>query len=282
MEELEGRTAVVTGAAGGIGYGIAAAAAAAGMAVALADIDGERVAEAAARLAEGGATAEGFAVDVSDPASVDQLRDAVMARFGQVDLLCNNAGVGLRKPLIDTSADDWQWVFSINVFGVVNGLRSFIPVMAGGPPDSHHVVNTSSMSGVRVGVTGQQTMYVGSKFAVVGLSEALRPELEPLGIGLSVFLPGPFRTEMGVHSRRAQELQGRVISRPAAEDSYDRMPVDYRDPMEAGPLVIEAVRRNLPFVVSHPQFWPQVAGGQERLRAAFAEAATREGIPFSG
>ena len=275
MEELEGRVAVVTGAAGGIGFGIAAALAEAGMAVAVADIDGERAAAAAGRLAEAGRPVQGFPVDVADPTSVESLRDAVLARFGHVHLLCNNAGVGRRLELTASTPEDWAWVFSVNVFGVVNGLRAFVPVMAGAPGE-HHVVNTSSMSGVRVGVTGLQSIYVGSKFAVVGLSEALRAELDPLGIGLSILLPGPFVTDMASSSRRARELQGADPLPEMTETPLAGVPQGYLDPMAAGPMVVDAVRRNLPFVVTHPQYWPQVAAGHQRLADAFADAARRD------
>ena len=218
---------------------------------------------------------------MADPGSVEALRDAVLERFGHVHLLCNNAGVGRRLELTESTPDDWAWVFSVNVFGVVNGVRAFVPVMAG-PPGEHHIVNTSSMSGVRVGVTGHQSIYVGSKFAVVGLSEALRAELEPLGIGLSILLPGPFTTDMATSSRRARELQGADPFPEAPEIPVTSMPRGYLDPMAAGPMVVDAVRRNLPFVVTHPQSWPQVAAGHQRLADAFADAARRDQAATGG
>jgi NAD(P)-dependent dehydrogenase (short-subunit alcohol dehydrogenase family) len=206
MEELAGRTAVVTGGAGGLGLAMATALAAEGMGVAMADIDGDQARAAAEELRQSGADAQGYAVDVSDYGSVEALRDRVLEHFGQVHLLCNNAGVGCRRLVVDSTPEDWSWVFGVNVFGPVNGMRAFVPVMSGAPGE-HHIVNTSSLSGVRVGVTGNQSIYVGSKFAVVGLSEAVRVELEELGIGLSILLPGPFRTDMQTRSARARELQ---------------------------------------------------------------------------
>ena len=276
MEQLEGRTAVVTGAAGGLGRAMAMAFAAEGMSVGIADIDGERAEAAAAGLRRSGADAAGFAVDVADPGSVEDLRDRALERFGHVHLLCNNAGVGCRRPIVESSPEDWQWVFSVNVFGPVNGMRAFVPAMSGAPGE-HHIVNTSSMSGVRVGVTGHQSIYVGSKFAVVGLSEAMRAELEPLGIGLSVLLPGPFTTDMASTSRRARQIQTGETDDEADGPPLAAAPVGYLDPAAVGPMVVDAVRRNLPFVVTHPQFWPQVAAQQQRLADAFSDAARRDG-----
>jgi NAD(P)-dependent dehydrogenase (short-subunit alcohol dehydrogenase family) len=276
MDQLEGRTAVVTGAAGGLGLAMASAFAAEGMSVGIADIDGERAEAAAAGLRRSGRDAAGFAADVADPASVEDLRDRALERFGHVHLLCNNAGVGCRRPIVESSPEDWQWVFSVNVFGPVNGMRAFVPAMSGAPGE-HHIVNTSSMSGVRVGVTGHQSIYVGSKFAVVGLSEALRAELEPLGIGLSVLLPGPFTTDMASTSRRARQIQTGEADDEADGTPMAASPVGYLDPAAVGPMVVDAVRRNLPFIVTHPQFWPHVAAQQQRLADAFSDAARREG-----
>ena len=276
MDQLGGKVAVVTGGAGGIGLAMAEAFAGQGMRVAVADIDAERAEAAAAGLRGSGAEAAAFGVDVADPASVEALRDAVLERFATVHLLVNNAGVALRRPFLEATPEDWQWVFSVNVFGVVHGLRAFLPTLAEGPPGTRHVVTTASMSGVRVGVTGSQTLYAGSKFALVGLSEALRAELAPLGIGLSVLLAGPFRTDLATTSQRSRELSDRGPAAP--QPPMAQVPADFYDPARVGPMVLDALARNLPYIVTHPQFWPQVASHHDRLGEAFADAARRDGL----
>lgn len=275
VDQFEGRCAVVTGGASGIGLAMAAAFAGEGMRVVIADRDDETAAGAAEELASStGADVMAAHVDVADPDSVETLRQAVSERFGPVHVLCNNAGVAARRPLVETTPEDWEWIFGVNVFGVVNGLRAFLPGMISATGE-RHVVNTGSMSSLRVGVMGSQTMYTASKFALLGLSEALRQELDPHGIGLTVLLPGPVATDLA----RTSEL-GRPAWAPppggngAPASAPGRAPADWMDPAEVGPLVLRAIRENRPFAVTHPQFWPQVAAVQQSVADAFGD---REG-----
>jgi 2-hydroxycyclohexanecarboxyl-CoA dehydrogenase len=270
MDQFEGRCAVVTGGASGIGLAMATAFAAEGMRVVIADRDDETAAGAADQLASSsGADVMAAHVDVADPDSVETLRQAVSERFGPVHVLCNNAGVAARRPLVESTPADWEWIFGVNVFGVVNGLRAFLPGMIEATGE-RHVVNTGSMSSLRVGVMGSQTMYTASKFALLGLSEALRQELDPHGIGLTVLLPGPVATDLA----RTSEL-GRPPSAPplggnrAPAAGPSRAPVDWMESAKVGPLVMQAIRENRPFAVTHPQFWPQVAAVQQVVADAF-------------
>jgi NAD(P)-dependent dehydrogenase (short-subunit alcohol dehydrogenase family) len=200
----------------------------------------------------------------------------VHEEFGEVHMLCNNAGVAARRPLVETTPDEWEWIFGVNVFGVVNGLRAFLPGMIQATGE-RHVVNTGSMSSLRVGVMGSQTMYTASKFAVLGLSEALRQELEPHGIGLTVLLPGPVATDLA----RTSELSrpGRVP--PVAADGAPSppvrpgAPVAWMDPSDVGHLVVQAVRENRPFAVTHPHLWPQVAAVHQVVAQAFLDRPVR-------
>ncbi|HEX3566435.1 MAG TPA: SDR family NAD(P)-dependent oxidoreductase [Acidimicrobiales bacterium] len=275
MDQFEGRCAVVTGGASGIGLAMAAAFAGEGMRVVIADRDDETAAGAAEELASSGADVMAAHVDVADPNSVETLRHAVSERFGPVHLLCNNAGVAARRPLVETTPEDWEWIFGVNVFGVVNGLRAFLPGMIR-ETGERHVVNTGSMSSLRVGVMGSQTMYTASKFALLGLSEALRQELDPHGIGLTVLLPGPVATDLA----RTSEL-GRPYGVAPPEgnggpsSASGRAPADWMDPAEVGPLVVQAIRENRPFAVTHPRFWPQVAAAQQSVADAFGHRPGR-------
>jgi NAD(P)-dependent dehydrogenase (short-subunit alcohol dehydrogenase family) len=276
VDQFEGRCAVVTGGASGIGLAMAVAFAGEGMRVVIADRDDETAVGAAEELASSsGADVMAAHVDVADPDSVETLRHAVSERFGPVHLLCNNAGVAARRPLVETTPEDWEWIFGVNVFGAVNGLRAFLPGMIRAT-GQRHVVNTGSMSSLRVGVMGSQTMYTASKFALLGLSEALRQELDPHGIGLTVLLPGPVATDLARTSElgrphRVAPLEGNG----APASAPGRAPADWMDPAEVGPLVMQAIRDNRPFAVTHPQFWHQVAAVHQSVADAFGDPPGR-------
>ena len=275
MEHFHGRCAVVTGGASGIGLAMATAFAAEGMRVMVADRDEERARRAADQLRRAGADARAALVDVADPTSVEVLRDRVHEELGPVHVLCNNAGVAARRPLVETTPEDWEWIFAVNVFGVVNGLRAFLPGMFE-TTGERHVVNTGSMSSLRVGVMGSQTMYTASKFAVLGLSEALRHELEPHGIGLTVLVPGPVATDLARTSELARPDRGGSpgtagAGRPTASDPGGRLA--WMDPGEVGPLVVRALRENRPLAVTHPQLWPQVASVHDVVARAFSDGS---------
>ena len=191
-----GRVAVVTGAASGIGCALAEAFVAAGSAVVLADLDapeGEAVAE---RLRRNGGTALAVTVDVSDPASVDELARVTLERFGRIDVLCNNAGVSTFNLIQDQTLDDWRWVFNVNLWGVVHGLVSFLPILRAQSTRSH-IVNTASMGGLMSGVSFIGP-YAASKTAVVSISETLRQECAAydLPIGVSVLCPSATETRV--------------------------------------------------------------------------------------
>ncbi len=268
MEEFSGRSAVVTGAAGGIGLGMATAFVGEGMRVVLADRDEARAEQAAAELRAGGADAWAAHVDVADPASTEALAAAVAERNGPVHLLCNNAGVAARRALVDSTPEEWSWIFGVNVFGIVNGLRAFLPGMLAGE-GPRHIVNTGSMSSLRVGVMGSQTMYVASKFAVVGLSEALRQDLVGTGIGVTVLLPGPVATELSTTSVAARP-DSLADEASVAQPAPAGRPANWMDAQAVGPLVVRAIRDEADFVVTHPELWPPVGDLQRRVAQAFA------------
>ena len=169
----EGRVAVVTGAGGGIGLGIARAAAARGMAVVVSDISPERLAVAVGDLRTGGIDASGLVADVRVVKELEALREYVLEQHGRVDLVCNNAGVGLVRPLLDCSSADWRLLLDVNLTGVVNGVQVFLPVLAN--QGSGHISATASLSGL-VG-DPDLAVYTTTKFAVVGLMESLQQEM---------------------------------------------------------------------------------------------------------
>jgi NAD(P)-dependent dehydrogenase (short-subunit alcohol dehydrogenase family) len=189
MESVEGRVAVVTGAASGIGRAMARSFGAAGMRVALADIEPGALGEAQRQLATDGVEARAFRCDVSRADEVQKLAEDVREAFGGVHVVCNNAGVFCGGTTWGTSLNDYEWVLNVNVWGVIHGIRSFVPILLEqGEPA--HVVNTASMAGL---TTGPLTAaYFMSKHAVVALSEGLFHELaarEGCPVGVSVVCP---------------------------------------------------------------------------------------------
>lgn len=182
---------VITGAGSGIGREVALLCAQRHAHLALCDINDAGLAETAEAARSLGAQVLTSRVDVSDAEAMTRFAHATFDRFGQVNLLVNNAGVGLVGGFLDTSAKDWQWLIDINLMGVVHGCNAFLPTMI---ESGHggHVVNLSSAAGLLA--NPQLTAYSATKFAVLGLSEALRMELKPHGIGVTAVCPGIINT----------------------------------------------------------------------------------------
>ena len=189
MKDFFGKTAVITGAGSGIGAALAKLAAAQGMNLVLADINRADLEKVAAQLS---ASAVVQPTDVADPEAVQALADVAWDRFGGVDLLCNNAGVvpgGRHRPVWDYAPEDWRWAFGVNVDGVVNGIRSFVPRMIA-EGRAGHILNTASVAGF---VSGSgSAVYGASKHAVVRITEALYAGLRDEGapIGVTMLCPG--------------------------------------------------------------------------------------------
>ncbi len=220
--ELVGRVLVVTGAASGIGRGIAGAAVAEGMKVVLADLDPDRLVAAAAALPGAGNDVVAVPTDVRDATAVDQLARAALAAFDRVDVICNNAGVWTLGAAWETTLDDWRWVVDVNLWGVVNGVRTFVPLLLANP-DGGHVVNMASMGGLVAGaLTGP---YAATKHAVVGLSKTLRAELGSRRppVGVSVVCPGRVDTAILDNVNRRPDAYGERRLTKQAQEVLDAM-----------------------------------------------------------
>ena len=193
MEDLSGKTAFVTGGASGIGFAMAQAFLNEGMNVVIADVDADALASAEAALVGSNAEVMAVQLDVTDRAQYAAVADAVEAKLGAVHVVCNNAGVYRGGSMDQVTYEDWDWVMGVNVGGVVNGLQTFVKRMQA-HGQGGHIVNTASMAGITT--ASGLGVYNTSKFAVVGMSEALRGDLEPHGIGVSVLCPGMVRTRI--------------------------------------------------------------------------------------
>ena len=187
MQDVAGKTAFITGGANGVGFGMATVFAEAGMKVVIADIRGQDLELALARLHAHAGSVHAIRLDVTDRAAMAAAADEAERVFGKLHLLCNNAGINVFGDLDQASFDDYDWIFGVNLFGVINGIVTFLPKLkAHGEPA--HIVNTASMASI---VSGPGAgVYTAAKFAVRGLSECLWYALAPQGIGVSVLCPG--------------------------------------------------------------------------------------------
>ena len=267
VDELAGKVAFITGSGGGIGLGIARACAQAGMKVVLADIDESALEDAAAELRAAGSEVLVLALDVTDREGWALAAERVPAELGPVRLLVNNAGVstlGLGFDEVDPGM--WDRVIGINLTGVYNGLHYFLDGMraAGGG----HIVNTSSMGGL-LG-SPKLAPYCAAKFAVVGLSEALRAEFAEFGIGVSVLCPGGVRSRLWRTSRAVRGLPD--IETPpddmSAQSATAAMGAD-----EVGRRVLDAVVADEAYIITHPEFRDVVTQRHERMLQGFDRAA---------
>jgi NAD(P)-dependent dehydrogenase (short-subunit alcohol dehydrogenase family) len=208
MTQVQGRTAFITGGANGIGLGIARTFAKAGAKLALADIDGAALVRAKSEL-QGITKVETYQLDVRDRNAYAATADAAESALGPVSLLFNNAGVVVAAPATKLSYELWDCVIGINLYGVINGVQTFLPRMVE-RNDGGHIVNTASGAGLVATTSG--VLYTTSKFGVVGMSEAMHPELAASGIGVSVLCPGPVQTDIVQRSADLAPTSGATLS----------------------------------------------------------------------
>jgi len=249
MDEFRGRVAVITGGGGGIGAAMAAAFAARGARIVLADVDAEAMERVAATLPLRRTEVLTIPTDVTRLESVRGLAAAAAERFGGVHIVCNNAGVATFGEVADATHADWQYTMSVNFWGVVHGVEAFLPLLlaqdAGG-----HIVNTASMAGL-VGMRWLG-VYCASKFAVVGLSEALHRELADRGIGVSVLCPMIVQTGINENSVRNRPPSLRNPG-PDVVPAAEAMVGGVIAPDEVARRVVRAIERKDLYVLTHPE-----------------------------
>jgi len=264
-----GRVAVVTGGASGIGRALAEAFVDAGSAVVVADLDGREAEAVADRLRGAGGDALAVTVDVADPASVDSLAKMAVGRFGRVDVLCNNAGVSTFNLVQDQTLDDWRWVLDVNLWGVIHGLASFLPILRGQSTPSH-VVNTASMGGLMSGVSFIGP-YCASKTAVVSISETLRQECAAYGLPIGVSVLCPSTTETRVMESERGRPAARGTERRAEDAEAMRLAIKGMMTAPEGARPAHVAAYTLEAILAG-EFWIIPNGGERSIvETRFAE-----------
>ena len=271
MREFKGKTAFITGGASGIGLAMAKAFAEAGMNVMLADVEQAALDQAQQDLRQYGNHVRGVPCDVADADNVERAAQATFAAFGKVHVLCNNAGVAAGGGIDVVSVDSWRWVVDVNLMGVVYGVRSFLPQMRV-HGEGGHILNTASMAGMINGMGFSP--YAATKYAVVAMSEGLRLQLAPFGIGVSVLCPHFVRTRIAESGRNRPERYGRMPSldpnSPAAAtlaDIQTRVAAGL-DPASVAGRVLNAIRADELYIFTHPNMRQIVDGRFATIQAA--------------
>jgi NAD(P)-dependent dehydrogenase (short-subunit alcohol dehydrogenase family) len=241
--DISGKTAIVTGAASGIGLGIATALAEAGANVVMADIQKEAVEAAAHGLSGTNKRVLPVRIDVTQERSVlDALAEAER-NFGKLHIACNNAGVPMHGTrLIDVPPGDWEFVIGVNIWGIIHGIRHFVPAILRHGEEGH-VVNTASVAGFQNRRGTDQGPYSMSKYAALSLSEALEHELEGTNVGVSVLCPGPVATNIPRGARNRPDHMGGPQIRAGEEAALtERLAATGLDPKKVGERVLDAIR----------------------------------------
>jgi NAD(P)-dependent dehydrogenase (short-subunit alcohol dehydrogenase family) len=258
MKDFEGKVAVVTGGASGMGLGMATRFAEQGMKVVLADVEEPALNEAVTRLRQAEHDVLGVVTDVSSQSSIEALAKKTLDAYGKVHVLCNNAGVGggAGRSIWEYTIKDWQWTLNVNLWGVIYGIHTFVPIMLE-QDEEGHVVNTSSMAGL----TPSNRPYNISKHGVVSISEALHEGFRDRGAKLraSVLCPGVVNTNIMFATRnRPDELKNesapteRDLRRSEAVHKYAAE--HGHDPLAVGDMVVEAIRNEQFWILTDDEF----------------------------
>ncbi len=278
MKDLAGKTAFVTGAASGIGFGIATALAQAGVKVMLCDIEEKALTPALENLRRTNADVDGVKADVSLKSELQAAAEATIARYGKVHILVNNAGVGGGGPYGMWTDAGWNWTLGVNLMAVIWGIEIFGPLIEK-HGEGGQIVSTASMAGL---ISGSSGPYNVTKYGVVALSEGLRVELAPRGIGVSVLCPGFIRTNIGDSGRNLPQRFSGVLpanrtptpqATQALQMVRDRLASGI-DPLYVGELVREGIENDWAYIFTDTEFEPvfdtrvaNIKQGFDRIRS---------------
>ncbi|MBP2478266.1 NAD(P)-dependent dehydrogenase (short-subunit alcohol dehydrogenase family) [Crossiella equi] len=262
MQDLNGKVAVITGAAGGIGVALATALAEAGANLVLSDVDGAAAERLAGELGAKGVKAIGVRTDVADADEVRALADRTYAEFGAAHVLCNNAGIGSSGFTWRLTLAEWKRAVDINLWGVIHGLHAFLPRMR--EQEEGHIVNTASVSGLLAGVA--TAPYAATKHAVVGLTETLQHELTVTKSPLRASVLAPAWTQSAIHSStpvpRGEGIEGEILAK--MHSSIGAAVTNGKPAIEVANAVVDAIRAQRFWVLTHPDFFPVITDRFER------------------
>ena len=266
MKQVEGKVAFITGGGSGVGLGMAKVFARAGMKVVIADIRQDHLDAAMANFTNTNFQVHPVRLDVADRADFARAADEAEAKFGPVDVVCNNAGINMFAPMDECTYEDWDWIMGVNLGGVVNGVQTFVPRMKA-RGQGGHIVNTASMAAF---ITGPGAgIYTTSKFAVLGLSESLRWSIAHYNIGVSVLCPGLVNSQIYESEKIRPEKFAHDVG-PIDQAFMQRLPEVHKvgmDPVEVGEKVLASIKRNDLFIFPHSEF-------RDELREIFDEVLT--------
>ncbi len=280
MQDFSGKVVVVTGGASGIGNALARGFAAEGARIVVGDVEADALERAVAELRAAGAEVEGVVTDVTDAEQMQALADDAVARFGGVDVFCNNAGVGGGGLSWEMPLSTWKWVLGVNLWGVIHGVRSFVPLLMQRPEG--HIVNTASVAGLMAAPF--MGPYNASKHAVVAISETLHHELAMTAphVKASVLCPGWVRTGIAESARnRPAELQEGDTPDEGAAALLRGFIESGMAPEDVAAKVLDAVRAERFWILTHDEegdFW--VEGVNGRLRSIESRANPQLGLPI--
>jgi NAD(P)-dependent dehydrogenase (short-subunit alcohol dehydrogenase family) len=270
MKEVNGKSALITGGASGIGLGMAEAFADAGMKLVLADLRADHIDSALEHFKRRGQgeRVHALRVDVTDRAAMAAAAEQTQRLVGPLHLLVNNAGIGITGPFAEATYEDWDFGLAVNLGGVINGLQSFLPGMRA-HGQGGHIVNTASLAAL-VTMPAAMVMYVTAKAAVIALSESIRTELAPLGIGVTVLCPGPVKSNIQQLGQNRPERFRASKAFRAAEAQLSQRPVSalWMEPREVGERVLRAVRQDDLYVITHGEWRPMASARFEAMLAA--------------
>jgi len=270
MKDVNGKVAFITSGGSGVGFGMAKVFHDAGMKIVIADIRQDHLDRTMAYFDETGRKAHPIRLDVTDREAFNSAADEAERVFGKVHIVCNNAGVNFFAPMDECTYDDWDWLLGVNLGGVINGVRTFVPrIKKHG--EGGHIVNTASRAAF---ITGPGAgVYTTSKFAVRGLSESLRWTLAQHRIGVSVLCPALVKSEIYESDMTRPQRFSSDIG-PANQEFMARLPEIHQfgmEPEEVGEKVLRGIRRNDLYIFTHPEFKEELKDLFEEILAALPE-----------
>jgi NAD(P)-dependent dehydrogenase (short-subunit alcohol dehydrogenase family) len=263
MKNIDGKVAFITGGANGAGFGMARVFSKNGMKVVIADIRQDSLERAMAYFGKN-PNVHAIRLDVTDREAFARAADEAERVFGKVHIICNNAGINLFVPVEECTYNDWDWVMGVNFGGVVNGVQTFVPrIRSHG--EGGHIVNTASMAAFLPSAAAGT--YTASKFAVRGLTEALRISLYRYNIGVSVFCPGLINSAIYESERTRPRRFASPENTAKSQQTMNLLPEIHKagmEPEEVGEKVLAGIRQNALYIFSHPEF-------KDELREIFDE-----------